>query len=88
MSFTKKYDTLGIINQSGVGFMLEKNIEDYLIKQLQGLKYIYRYLTTEKPEEPIDLYAVNKKLIEIKKAIRKTQNMRNEFLKRQGLPVI
>ena len=88
MSFTKKYDTLGIINQSGVGIMLEKNIEDYLIKQLQGLKYIYRYLTTEKPEEPIDLYAVNKKLIEIKKAIRKNQNMRNEFLKRQGLPVI
>ena len=69
LSFTKKYDTLGVINQSGVGIMLEKNIENYLIKQLQGLKYIYRYLTTEKSEEPIDLYAVNKKLIEIEKAI-------------------
>lgn len=24
LSFTKKYDTLGVINQSGVGIMLEK----------------------------------------------------------------
>lgn len=49
---------------------------------------ISRYINTAKPEEIIDLAAVNQELIEIEKAIQKARDTHNGFLRELGLPEI
>ncbi len=49
---------------------------------------ISRYVSTAKPEERIDLQAVNKDLHDIEKKAVKAANTHNQFLKELGLPPI
>ncbi|MCX7638581.1 MAG: type I restriction-modification system subunit M [Cyclobacteriaceae bacterium] len=49
---------------------------------------ISRYVSTAVEEEIIDLYEVNKKLVEIEKEINKARETHNQFLKELGLPPI
>ncbi|WP_343665368.1 type I restriction-modification system subunit M [Chryseobacterium mucoviscidosis] len=49
---------------------------------------ISRYVNTSVEEEKIDLKAVNEKLLEIDKSIKKSTEKHNEFLKDLGLPLI
>ncbi len=47
---------------------------------------ISRYVSTAKPEEKIDLGAVNAELVEIEKKVVKATETHNQFLKELGLP--
>jgi type I restriction enzyme M protein len=49
---------------------------------------ISRYISTSKDEEIIDLYAVNKKLVDLEGQIAKARETHNGFLKELGLPTI
>ena len=49
---------------------------------------ISRYINMSLPEEPIDLQAVNKELIEIEKTIQNAREKHNEFLRELGLQEI
>ena len=49
---------------------------------------ISRYVSTAKPEEPIDLLAVNKQLKDIESKITNARKTHNQFLKELGLPEI
>lgn len=47
---------------------------------------ISRYVSTAKPEEEIDLGAVNKELVALEEKVMAATNKHNEFLKELGLP--
>ncbi len=47
---------------------------------------ISRYVSTAKPETPVDLYATNAVLVEIDKQIKQSTAKHNAFLKELGLP--
>ena len=49
---------------------------------------ISRYVSTAKPEEKIDIKAVNKDLVKIEKVIVNVTNKHNEYLKELGLPLL
>ena len=49
---------------------------------------ISRYVSTSVDEEPVDLKEVNKKLVDLDKAISKAREAHNKFLKELGLPPI
>lgn len=49
---------------------------------------ISRYVSTAKEEEPVDLKAVNEKLIAVEEEIRKARETHNRFLEELGLPPI
>ena len=49
---------------------------------------ISRYVSTAQAEEEISLTDTHKKLVAIEKAIRKSTNKHNEFLKELGLPLL
>lgn len=49
---------------------------------------ISRYISTAKPEEEIDLGAVNANLVELEEKIVKAAKKHNEFLKELGLPAL
>jgi len=49
---------------------------------------ISRYISTAKAEEEIDLYAVNKQLVELDKTIAAATEEHNKFLKELGLPLL
>lgn len=49
---------------------------------------ISRYVSTTKPEEEIDLKAVNNTLIDLEKDIIRSTNEHNEFLRELGLPLL
>lgn len=47
---------------------------------------ITRYVSTAKPEEPIDLSATHTELVVIERDIKESTARYNEFLKEPGLP--
>lgn len=49
---------------------------------------ISRYVSTAKPEEPIDLAKVNASLIDIEKKISESTSKHNKYLKELGLPLL
>ncbi|MDY3199655.1 MAG: type I restriction-modification system subunit M [Arcobacter sp.] len=49
---------------------------------------ISRYITTAKPEKPVDLKEVNKELVEIEKDIKKYTDEHNKFLKELELSIL
>lgn len=49
---------------------------------------ISRYVSTAKPEEPVDLLMVNRSLVEIEKDIKQSTAKHNVFLKELGLPLL
>ena len=49
---------------------------------------ISRYVSTARPEEKVDLQAVNAELVDLEKKIEKETNRHNEFLKELGLPLL
>lgn len=49
---------------------------------------ISRYVSTAKEEEPVDLKAVNEKLIAVEEEIRNARETHNKFLEELGLPSI
>lgn len=49
---------------------------------------ISRYVSTAKEEEPVDLKAVNEKLIAVEEEIRNARETHNKFLEELGLPPI
>jgi type I restriction enzyme M protein len=49
---------------------------------------ISRYISTAKPEERIDLVAVNSELVQLERKIADMQNKHNGFLKELGLPLL
>lgn len=46
---------------------------------------LYRYISTSKPEEKIDLQKVHSELVNIENNILEATNKHNEFLKELGL---
>jgi type I restriction enzyme M protein len=49
---------------------------------------ISRYVSTTVEEEPIDLQAVNQKLLELESTLARARDTHNQFLKELGLPPI
>jgi type I restriction enzyme M protein len=49
---------------------------------------ISRYISTAKPEEEIDLGAVNSELVGLERKIVAAESKHNEFLKELGLPLL
>lgn len=49
---------------------------------------ITRYVSTAKPEEPIDLSRVHQELVAVDKAVKTARDTHNQFLKALGLPLL
>jgi len=49
---------------------------------------ITRYVSTQKPEDPIDLGEVNADLVALTKSIEEARDRHNEFLRELGLPLL